>query len=546
MIRRTVPNPPVVENDNGEPVDLLPGEVLPRVEVYGQHEISELTGSPEKLTRLLDRFIEGRGEPAVSTRRMQDVLRGLRVNRHAIVDTSNELDALRQRLEALPGLEETLKRYQAAGLEAQLGEKSVLIREERIVDMMPQRLEAVEEAARTLRQELPLDLAFMSPGVLSELPDEAILAEGNEILGKLNTDLEQATGKIEAALARAHENLNGLKSRWCERKRDVDDAYERTLRKLQKSTGDAEEFVRIRQRVENLQPLRDDEAKLGRLLDEHKARRRNLLEEWEYLKAEELDCLKGAARRASNQLCNSVRVRISGSGDRSPLADLLRDELGGRLSEAISKLEEAPDLSLSEFIDRCRRGADALCGGYDIPPNQAKRLADAREETLMRIEELHFAPHTEVSLNVTTTGEHPSWRSLGELSKGQKATAVLLLLLLESEAPLIIDQPEDDLDNRFITDGVVPRMRQEKRRRQFVFSTHNANIPVLGDAELIAGLDARGDAVNDTGTDTPQGQAFITPERVGSIDKDSVRDLVEETLEGGRKAFETRRLKYGF
>ena len=65
------------------------------------------------------------------------------------------------------------------------------------------------------------------------------------------------------------------------------------------------------------------------------------------------------------------------------------------------------------------------------------------------------------------------------LRNGTKATAVLLLLL-ESDAPLVVDQPEDDLDNRFITEGVVPRMRAEKQRRQFVFSTHNANIPVPG------------------------------------------------------------------
>jgi len=49
-------------------------------------------------------------------------------------------------------------------------------------------------------------------------------------------------------------------------------------------------------------------------------------------------------------------------------------------------------------------------------------------------------------------------------------------------------------DNRFITEGVVPIMRDEKRRRQFVFSTHNANIPVLGDAELILGLGRSGKA----------------------------------------------------
>ena len=123
---------------------------------------------------------------------------------------------------------------------------------------------------------------------------------------------------------------------------------------------------------------------------------------------------------------------------------------------------------------------------------------------------------------------------LEALSTGQKATAILLLLLLESEAPLVVDQPEDDLDNRFITDGVVPIMRREKRRRQFVFSTHNANIPVLGDAELILGMVATGDA------------AVIEGDHMGSIDSEPVREMVEEILEGGRTAFETRRSKYGF
>ena len=94
------------------------------------------------------------------------------------------------------------------------------------------------------------------------------------------------------------------------------------------------------------------------------------------------------------------------------------------------------------------------------------------------------------------------------------------------------------LDNRFITEGVVPRMREEKQRRQFIFSTHNANIPVLGDAELIVGLSASGEA--------ERGSARIAPEHMGSIDAQPVRELVEEILEGGKEAFERRRRKYGF
>jgi hypothetical protein len=92
--------------------------------------------------------------------------------------------------------------------------------------------------------------------------------------------------------------------------------------------------------------------------------------------------------------------------------------------------------------------------------------------------------------------------------------------------------------NRFISEGVVPKIRSEKRRRQFTFSTHNANIPVLGDAELILAMRAVGEAGD--------GHAEVPPEHMGAIDKETVAGLVEEILEGGREAFQTRHLKYGF
>jgi hypothetical protein len=195
-------------------------------------------------------------------------------------------------------------------------------------------------------------------------------------------------------------------------------------------------------------------------------------------------------------------------------------------------------LSLSELADAIRSGGAEVERKFSIPRAQADRVASASPEVTMSIEELDLEPTTEIQLNVASDPQPPQWVTLAELSTGQKATAVLLLLLLDSSAPLVVDQPEDDLDNRFITDGVVPKMRQGKRQRQFIFSTHNANIPVLGDAELIIGLVARGEA----GT----GHAEIPADLLGSIDSAGAREFAEEILEGGREAFELRRLKYGF
>lgn len=228
------------------------------------------------------------------------------------------------------------------------------------------------------------------------------------------------------------------------------------------------------------------------------------------------------------------------AGDLDPLEQLLR-EIGGNLSGAIATLRNCPkkDLSLSELAQRCREGQESLMNRFRFTAGAAERIAKADEDLFMRLEELELPATAEIELNSAPDGDVETWQKLQHLSSEQKATAVLLLLLLESEALLVVDQPEDDLDNRFISEGEVPIMRQEKHNSQFVFTTHNANIPVLGDAEFILGLIVAGEASGD-------GQASIAPEHMGSIDFGPVRELVEEILEGGKAAFETRRSKYGF
>ncbi len=534
-IERTVPNPPVVRTEDGSISNLPPKEMLPRVEVYGQHEISELTKSPEKLTRLLDRFVE---RDDSSARLKADLRRELEKTRRSIIEVGTELQQIGERLAALPRLEETLKRFQEAGLEDRLREQSLLVREERVLDSIPERLQNFRECLNLLCQELPIDRVFLSERALQDLPGKKILADGNDILECLSADLDKLAGQFAEALKQADERIAEIRSRWNERKEKVQVAYEKILRELQKSAIDGQEFIRLRREIENLRPLGERKFLLKRLEKELLERRRTLLAEWEDIKAEEFRGLDRAAQAVSQKLHPRVQVEVTAAGNREPLLRLLRDEIGGRLSEALAILAQEEDLSLPQFVDSCRTGADAVHQTYAVPPTQAQRLAEASAETLMHIEELELSSVTAIHLNTAPSGKPPSWQALEALSTGQKATAVLLLLLLESDAPLIIDQPEDDLDNRFITEGVVPKMREEKRRRQFVFSTHNANIPVLGDAELIVGLAATG------GGDG--GNAYIEPKHIGSIDAHPVREMVEEILEGGKDAFERRRRKYGF
>jgi len=534
MIERSVPNPPVVKDEAGEVLTLLPQDVMPGVEVFGQHEISELTKSPEKLTLLLERFVDR--DPAISGRKSQVRLE-LERSRSRIVDTRRELQRLDERLAALPGLEETQKRFQQAGLEERLKEKSLLVREERLFSNLDERLDQYRTVYNDFADGLPVDTAFVSRKALEGLPNADILSEIEGILGTLSRKLGTIGEQFSKALTEADQAIAETKSRWSERKTAIEDTYEKLLRELQKSKIDGAEFIRLRQQIEDLRPLNDRMERHRRNLEAHEAQRRNLLVEWEDIKAAEYRQVETAAKRVSHKLRDRVKVRVTMAGNRDPLERLLR-EIGGNLAAALERLRGQDQLSLPELAQRCREGKDALRTHYKLTPGAAERIAQADPDLFMRIEELELPATTEIELNTAPDGDPANWQTLQALSTGQKATAVLLLLLLESDAPLVVDQPEDDLDNRFITEGVVPIMRQEKRRRQFVFSTHNANIPVLGDAELILGLAATGEAL--------EGQARIAHQHMASIDSRPVRELVEEILEGGKAAFEMRRSKYGF
>ena len=107
-------------------------------------------------------------------------------------------------------------------------------------------------------------------------------------------------------------------------------------------------------------------------------------------------------------------------------------------------------------------------------------------------------------------------------------------MLLDNEDPLILDQPEDNLDNAFIAERIVSELRNAKLTRQFIFATHNANIPVFGDAEWIGILSVE------------EGKGRILPQQQGAIDLPEIQRLAADILEGGEAAFNQRREKYGF
>lgn len=126
-----------------------------------------------------------------------------------------------------------------------------------------------------------------------------------------------------------------------------------------------------------------------------------------------------------------------------------------------------------------------------------------------------------------------SYRPLRDLSGGQRVNLLLSLLLeTNDERPLVIDQPEDELDNRFLFETMLPVLKRLKGRRQIIVATHEANIVVNGDADQVIQLEATAD----------HGHIACS----GAIEEPAVRDAIVQTVDGGDEAFRLRRLKYGF
>ena len=123
----------------------------------------------------------------------------------------------------------------------------------------------------------------------------------------------------------------------------------------------------------------------------------------------------------------------------------------------------------------------------------------------------------------------------GAASAGQQASALLATLLVQGGTPLIIDQPEDDLDSDTVQE-IVTKIWTAKSTRQLIFSSHNANLVVNGDADLVLVC-----AYVNAGD---QSAGHIKEQ--GAIDVAAVRDAITSVMEGGEKAFRLRKEKYGF
>lgn len=537
VVSRKFGGQPIVLDDQNQISPYQPKDLLPGIELYGQNEIYEMTRDDQSRNQLIGRFLDGEYDQfdiliaKIKTR--------LKENREAIERALDQKSEIELDVERLPKLLEQAKQFQALGLDEKLKIIPTLEKEKQLSERVNNEVSRVKEAFLVLKDSLP-DSVFLSDTVIHGLPHADLLNQQRTLLDKFSqslsgvfSQLEQLHSDTVSALLPIQQQLN---TAIAQSELQIETAF-KEIPANQGKTGRqiGAEYQLLLKQIEQIRPkqaaLQSRQAQIAELYNQ----RKKLLLELDQQTTTRACAVQKSMKKLNRQLEQKVLLTLNTEGHRQALVDYL-DHLGmdGIGPKKLSWVLEG-SFAPSNLAATIRAGEAALQQiKWGATPSVIQALCRLPENQLLALEEFVVPDTMAIELNVAHGERDPLFRPINELSTGQQCTALLHLLLLDNQDPLILDQPEDNLDNAFIAERIVTELRRAKLSRQFLFATHNANIPVFGDAEWIGVL-----RVEDN-------KGVISPEQQGAIDIPEIQRLAADILEGGRSAFNQRREKYGF
>ena len=327
---------------------------------------------------------------------------------------------------------------------------------------------------------------------IEDSPRRALLESARSTLTTTADAVEANLRAIREAVAAARTTVQQTRADWMAAVQDEVQANDEVFRQLIAAGYEPDSYITTTAQLTKLTTRAEQRtvfaSRRGKLLVSRESLKAKLAENETTITQE----LHGAVRTANAAASSAVVVRPVPNPDRTAIKAVITAHVRGQRGLILSAVD-ADDFSVPAFVAAARSAAAALAlAPYRLTGAQLKGVLDAGEPLLRELEEHSVGLAVDVLLNLAPKGQGTDLRRLEDLSKGQRATALLLLLLGAASSPLVIDQPEDDLDNRFIYDGIVKRLRDLKGVRQIIVCTHNANVPVLGDAELVVTLEGDG------------------------------------------------------
>lgn len=502
--------------------------------VFAQSEIEQVGELPAGRLRILDAFLDDRSKyQSAETRLVVEA----RSATSELMAAQRELADFDARLSDYPAVDDAIAELQRD--EAAFASTSAVAAEKiGRLDVLAGQLAAEGVAADYLSRLKDFadywvdpisDLVLLSPSA------EVWQGPGPDPVNDLRPRLAQAEKAILAGMQQFAEIAGELEKRRklvADRRLPIEEqarAIRREVDAVREGAGQvARRMSALKERKAQLDALRvvatERRARMKALQD----RRGQILDKLESLRQERFDDRQGVAASLNKQLKPRIRVTVTRAGDVAAylraLAEGLRgsglkyNELSSQLSKNMSPRELLEAIELNDFETISQLGG--------IGRDRAARLISHFQESgLESLVSCHLEDQVEFYLM-----DGGDYKDVNHLSTGQRCTIILPILLEHKDRILILDQPEDHIDNAFITDTVIQALNARSDSGQILISTHNANIPVLGGADLVVQMASDGRV------------GFVRHADV--LEAVSTIEAITALMEGGRDAFKRRAAIY--
>ncbi|MGQ9648542.1 MAG: AAA family ATPase [Phycisphaerae bacterium] len=534
VVSRSAGDEPVVLDEHRNPTDIsLRSGGLFKVDIFSQNEVEAIADQTSSQLDLIDNFEADR--IANIEHRIRTLKADLAANASKITPLQQKADAIGDELNALGNVNEKLKAFKTEGgddadaIKQAHGLKALRDRERRAVG-------ATNDVLAELYRAIEGNVGHIGQRLATIFTEDMLKGPNGSLVEEMRLGLQTCSNDVDRLLRDALERIRAEGETVAAKSGKLDLAHKQQDLKFQELIEKHKEAQGKAAERHRLEKLRNDllakQRERDQLLEQLKAlrdERTRLLRQLSELRDARFGVRQTIVDRINAALSPSIKASIIQFGNpeeyRALLEEALKDNrlrrnvVAGKVANAFWPAE------LAEAIKQ--RDTQALIDKAELNADQADKVMAAMvgSQVLFDLETVELIDLPKIELN-----DNGTLKETGALSTGQKCTTILPILLMDSENPLLIDQPEDNLDNRFVYETIVESIGKIKRRRQLIFVTHNPNIPVLGDADKVFALDSGG----------------TTARKVNEGTVDHCKDNIVTLLEGGEDAFKRRKARYSY
>lgn len=530
LVERKYGEAPKVFSDGVE-IDIKITSFFP-VAAYSETEIDRVANQFTSQLSLLDIFVDGVEE---YKQRENAILSQLEENVKDISKLKREIGDSNEKIAELPTIEEKLRVLTNYNFDEKLKVHNLRIEENSIIDKLRHAYEHVSETQLRLDyKEVLQHLKDEIPNIedINEYPNKRIVERAIKQLDRIYNKVVNDSESLNNYIQRQKQIFDNLSEKLTSSHQRQFAGFKKLLDELE-SEGEeeaAKKYVELKEKQASLKALESNVTLLNIRMEQLLLDRDKLVIQLSESRRDLFNLRKKILDPLSDVLGNDINVDAIKGGNKEHYYKLLDNLLTGSYLTKYDKQKIVNTYTPNELYDTIiNEKHEKIHADTDLSEEKSVKVVDflkVKEEFIL-IQSVLMP-----DLPVITLKVGDEYKPVSELSLGQKCTTLLSILMLQSKIPLIIDTPEQGLDNIFIYDNVVKTLRAIKEKRQIIIATHDANIPVSGDSEQILCLES----------DNKQGWIKCT----GSIDDQKMNETVQRVLEGGKEAFEFRLKKYKY